>query len=241
MPHPLDKIESSLRRLLEDSVGFLPWNNPDQQLIHHLVRAVHNNLTRSQDNQWIAPSDYIIFINPNSTTAWQANADGLKELARSLEESVRQAGIQFIEPPVLHVSLDDSLVDNELHVEVSPSSQNSGFTTATPTLLSSTAEPELPPGACLITPDEIVFHLQQPVINIGRRSDNHLIIDDPRISRTHAQLRASHGKYMILDLNSTGGTYVNGERVTRLVLQPGDVISLSGIPLIYNQDPGGDQ
>lgn len=81
-----------------------------------------------------------------------------------------------------------------------------------------------------------VFPLTQSVINIGRRLDNHIVIDDPRVSRRHAQLRAIRGWYILFDLNSTGGTYVNGQRVTQSILYPGDVISLAGVPLIYGQD-----
>jgi pSer/pThr/pTyr-binding forkhead associated (FHA) protein len=74
------------------------------------------------------------------------------------------------------------------------------------------------------------------VINIGRRLDNQLVIDDPRISRSHAQLRAIKGRFVIFDLNSTGGTFVNGERTSQSVMYPGDVISLAGVPLVYGQD-----
>jgi len=78
------------------------------------------------------------------------------------------------------------------------------------------------------------------VLNIGRREDNHLVTDDPRVSRTHAQLRAVRGVYYLFDLNSTGGTFVNGEAVMRWPLKPGDVISLAGFPIIYGQDASPD-
>jgi pSer/pThr/pTyr-binding forkhead associated (FHA) protein len=66
--------------------------------------------------------------------------------------------------------------------------------------------------------------------------DNQLVIDDPRVSRSHAQLRAIKGRYILFDLNSTGGTFVNGQRTNQSILYPGDVISLSGVPLIFGQD-----
>ena len=93
-----------------------------------------------------------------------------------------------------------------------------------------------PENAYLIISGVKVFPLHTAVVNIGRRLDNTLVIDDPRISRNHAQLRSVDGRYVIFDLNSTGGTSVNGKRVTQCVLYPGDVISLAGIPLIYGQD-----
>jgi pSer/pThr/pTyr-binding forkhead associated (FHA) protein len=81
-----------------------------------------------------------------------------------------------------------------------------------------------------------VFPLKKSIINIGRRLDNHLVIDDPRVSRNHSQLRAIKGRFVIFDLNSTGGTFVNGQRTSQSVLYPGDVISLAGVPLVFGQD-----
>jgi pSer/pThr/pTyr-binding forkhead associated (FHA) protein len=41
---------------------------------------------------------------------------------------------------------------------------------------------------------------------------------------------------VLFDLNSTGGTFVNGQRTSQTVLYPGDVISLAGVALIFGQD-----
>jgi len=98
------------------------------------------------------------------------------------------------------------------------------------------AEEAVPEHAYLIISGVKVFPLGSPVINIGRRLDNALVIDDPRVSRNHAQLRAEGGRFVVYDLNSTGGTFVNGKRVTQCVLYPGDVISLAGVPIIFGQD-----
>jgi pSer/pThr/pTyr-binding forkhead associated (FHA) protein len=70
--------------------------------------------------------------------------------------------------------------------------------------------------------------------------DNQLVIDDPRVSRLHALLRAVHGQHILCDLNSSGGTFINGQRITQQALRPGDVISLAGFTLIYGEDVGVD-
>ena len=54
-----------------------------------------------------------------------------------------------------------------------------------------------PDNAFLIVDGTHVFPLMQTIINIGRRPDNHLCIDDSRVSRVHAQLRKINGRYMI--------------------------------------------
>lgn len=101
-------------------------------------------------------------------------------------------------------------------------------------------EPEtddaIPQNAFLVIEGMKVHTLTESVINIGRKFENHIIIDDPRISRHHAQLRAIRGHFVLFDLNSTGGTFVNGQRTTQTVLYPGDMISLAGVTLIFGQD-----
>jgi pSer/pThr/pTyr-binding forkhead associated (FHA) protein len=83
---------------------------------------------------------------------------------------------------------------------------------------------KIPENAFLIVEGVKVFPLTTSVINIGRRLDNQLVIDDPRVSRNHAQLRSIKGRFVVFDLNSTGGTFVNGQRTSQSVLYPGDVI-----------------
>ncbi len=71
------------------------------------------------------------------------------------------------------------------------------------------------------------FPLEGDVLTIGREASNQIPINDAEISRKHSQLVLQGGKYVLTDLGSTNGTFVNGQRVTgQHVLQPGEVISL---------------
>jgi pSer/pThr/pTyr-binding forkhead associated (FHA) protein len=98
-----------------------------------------------------------------------------------------------------------------------------------------------PPRAFVILEGERTITLSQSVLNVGRRFDSDIILDDPRVSRAHAQLRLRFGHYVVYDLGSTGGTFVNGQRVGECVLRPGDVISLGGVPIIYGEDSAGER
>jgi pSer/pThr/pTyr-binding forkhead associated (FHA) protein len=89
--------------------------------------------------------------------------------------------------------------------------------------------------AFLVIKDQF-FPLNKKIINIGRRLTNHLVIDDSRISRVHAQLRNIKGRFFIVDLNSTGGTYVNSKRIEQAMLYSGDIISLAGYLLEFIQE-----
>ncbi len=71
------------------------------------------------------------------------------------------------------------------------------------------------------------FLLEGDVLTIGREASNPIAINDAEISRKHSQLVLQGGKYVLTDLGSTNGTFVNGQRLTgQHVLQPGEVISL---------------
>ncbi len=80
-----------------------------------------------------------------------------------------------------------------------------------------------------------VFPLEAPEITIGRESTNAVTINDVEVSRKHARLELRGNSYVIQDLGSTNGTFVNGQRVVNpQVLNPGDSISLGeGIVLSY--------
>ncbi len=59
---------------------------------------------------------------------------------------------------------------------------------------------------------------------IGRQGDNHLVLRDNRISRTHARITSEKGEHFVEDLDSRHGVYVNGQRVPRAKLREGDRI-----------------
>lgn len=93
----------------------------------------------------------------------------------------------------------------------------------------------IPEEAFLVVDGVKVIPLTRPVISIGRRVENTVVLDDPRVSRSHAELRAVKGRYVLYDLKSTGGSFVNGVRVTQSLLYPGDIISLAGVNVVYGQ------
>lgn len=81
-----------------------------------------------------------------------------------------------------------------------------------------------------------VYPIKSDITLIGRRLTNHLVLEDRRVSRTHAQIRVHNNQFMIVDLNSTGGTYVNGEPVSQCMLFTGDEISIAGSKMVFIQD-----
>lgn len=82
----------------------------------------------------------------------------------------------------------------------------------------------------------VTFPLDGDQLTIGRDSTNPVAINDAEVSRKHARLMFQGGKYVLEDLGSTNGTFVNGQRLAGpVVLKPGDVVSLGEqIVLMYD-------
>jgi pSer/pThr/pTyr-binding forkhead associated (FHA) protein len=94
----------------------------------------------------------------------------------------------------------------------------------------------MPRNAYLVLQGTRVIPLNRPLIKIGRQLDNHIILEDPRVSRAHAQIKLINERFVIFDMNSTGGTFVNGQPASQSVLYPGDVVSLAGVVFIFSQE-----
>ncbi len=70
-----------------------------------------------------------------------------------------------------------------------------------------------------------IFELNKPVISIGRDISNDLVINDAEVSRKHAKMTLEGDRYLIEDLDSTNGTYIDGQRlIGPHLLSPGEII-----------------
>ncbi|HEY5310832.1 MAG TPA: FHA domain-containing protein, partial [Casimicrobiaceae bacterium] len=61
-------------------------------------------------------------------------------------------------------------------------------------------------------------------LSVGRDPTNQIVVDDSSVSREHAQIVAVGNDHIIVDLASANGTFVNGRRMLRHILQHGDVV-----------------
>jgi FHA domain len=77
-------------------------------------------------------------------------------------------------------------------------------------------------------------------VAIGRQ-DGDLVVEDPEVSRRHAVLRRSGGSVVVEDLDSTNGTFVNGERIrSPITVGPGDQVRVGGTTLEIEPDQRAD-
>lgn len=78
------------------------------------------------------------------------------------------------------------------------------------------------------------YLLNKPSSNIGRHSDNDIVLKDPRISRLHAQLILNESEIFIQDMNSKNGIFNGENQVDLHALQPGDVITIASYELTFS-------
>jgi hypothetical protein len=237
----LDEFESRLQSLLEvHLLKHLPGYQAEDGIAQQLAAALQGQVRQAAGGTQ-APNLYVIIAHPDTLARWHARPRLLKELANALYIAGKEAGFQFSLKPTVTTTADGNLSANDLRVVASFSeecvTETQGITQGTNL---DPASVKNPLNAFLILGGSQVIPLDRSVINIGRRLDNHVVIDDPRVSRNHAQLRIVRGQFILFDLNSSGGTFVNGQRTNQSVLHPGDVISLAGVSLIFGQDlPAG--
>jgi hypothetical protein len=240
---PLDKLEAHLQTLLEiQLLKFLPGYKVEDGIFQQLAAAMNNNI-KDLDGRTFAPNVFVITARPSKLVRWSTAPDLLKDFAKAIRFAGEEVGFSFLSNPSVSIAEDLNISGDKTLVLASFSREKTAETRGITIDLDiiSSHSGNIPANAFLVMDGHKTIPLDVPVVNIGRRLNNQVIINDKRVSRTHAQLRAAKGRFTLFDLNSSGGTFVNGRRIVQSILYPGDVISLAGVTLIYGMDlPGGE-
>jgi general secretion pathway protein E len=78
--------------------------------------------------------------------------------------------------------------------------------------------------------------LDESPLTIGRHADNRLVLHDNRASRAHCIIELAGDGYRVRDLNSSNGTFLNGNRAATNTLKPGDVITIGAVQMLLQVD-----
>ncbi len=87
------------------------------------------------------------------------------------------------------------------------------------------------------TNDSVIMQLEQGEITLGRAEDNSVVIDNKTVSAHHARIFTYFSVSYIEDTGSTNGTFLNGKRIKKHILNPGDVIQLGEFRLNLEANP----
>ena len=77
------------------------------------------------------------------------------------------------------------------------------------------------------------YALEDEMVTIGRVDDNTIKVDNMAVSSHHAKLIRENGDFVLIDLNSLNGTFVNGQKISKWILKNNDFITIGKHTLVY--------
>jgi len=232
MKFNLLKIEERLQIFFEEKLWFPVNKDPFNLLSREIMSAYYSHTEKNGSPPNIfrinLNSDFYANLDSGDIDIWK---DFIKDI---LLQTARENHYRLSGPIHIQHFLNENQKE-KIIVDTSSSKKSSGDTVNILGYEIHSENEKIIPGY-LITPDEKVFDLEKKVINIGRKEDNDLVLDNLRVSRVHAQIRQIKNQHVLFDLSSTTGTKVNGKKVSQKPLSQGDVIEIADVALIYGME-----
>ncbi|MEJ2579992.1 MAG: FHA domain-containing protein [Kineosporiaceae bacterium] len=102
----------------------------------------------------------------------------------------------------------------------------------------------LPPGSALLVvrrgPNAGArFLLDSDRTTAGRRQDSDIFLDDVTVSRRHAEFIRRESRFLVRDVGSLNGTYVQRDRIDEVELRPGDEVQIGKYRMVFHPSPRG--
>jgi hypothetical protein len=176
---------------------------------------IGRRLTREMDlkrrlgvNGLIAPNAFVVHLAASDFDRFESFLDALvRELEEAAREHARTEEYVFVGPVTVSVVED-------------PRQRRGRFA-----VVSDVHEgPQGLSAASVVLADGMRVVLGPEPITIGRLPESTIVVNDPNASRRHAEIRRSGNDVVVVDLNSTNGTRVNGATIRERVLNDGDQI-----------------
>ena len=167
----------------------------------------------------VAPNSFSLVLSRSDFDRFGGFTEVLqKELVDAAKEHARSEGYSFLGPVVVKMSSDDRIAKS------------------TYTITANMVESAAPFAGEIVLPDGKRIIIDQDVLKFGRLPDCAIFINDPNVSRHHAEIRRNEDRAWLVDLGSTNGTRVNGIRVGEHLLHHGDVITVGRTSFRYEND-----
>lgn len=238
----LSRFEQFMEGMVEGNVARL-FRSPIQpaEIGKRLERAMESQQTISMD-RILVPNDYKAHLHPDDYKAFEPVKTNLQhEMARYLAELARERGFTMINHPNVELVADPAVKQRAIMIDgqISEAPAHLGGNTQMigPNGAAMTGQPTTPKANLILYTDqgEHRIPVKKSVTNLGRGLNNDLILEDSRVSREHAQLRYRARRFWVSDVRSTNGTFVNGDPVQERELRNGDIVSLGGLELRFEE------
>ncbi len=205
----IKKIENKLENLIEGTFAkFFSSELKPVEISRRIVREIELDRSIGVHGDYLAPNDFDVVI---SETDYQNLVDAKEPLEQELEDTIRdycyQENYIFLGSVNVSIKSEERLRTGTLRIDARLKQNDNGY----------------PPGA-LVLPDGKRILLGGSDVSIGRLQDSTIYIDDPSISRNQAKIDLRENGYLLSDLGSTNGTFVNGNRISQHLLTDHDQI-----------------
>jgi FHA domain-containing protein len=216
------------------------------EIARKLAREMEEHKSISVSRTYV-PNEYRVYLSPRDRERFAGYESALAaELAGYLLEHARRERLALLSRPVIEFETDDRLGLGEFGIHtrvVQPPEESEAHAESVPGLAESGRTMVYSSAGRLAEPLEqrartrtdtvlLVIDGRRMVVGpagatIGRSRQCDIVIDDPNVSREHAEVRPRGGSWVLSDLGSTNGSSLNGHQIEGAeVLRPGDEIEL---------------
>lgn len=179
------------------------------ELGRRLRRELDDNRNVDVRGRTIVPNEITFTLSPSDMEQYADMVEALtRELGTEARAYARDEGYHFVG------SVEVGLVES--------AQQGTGTFTVVSRFKEGPGGGE--PGAILLPTGDRV-PLGEDTLSIGRLPECNIVLGDKKVSRQHAEIRATSAGWMVVDLGSTNGTRVNGVKITERVLEDGDELT----------------
>ena len=179
------------------------------ELARRMAREMDDHLSVGVRGTPVVPNHFTVALSAADHAEFADAQDTLRrELCEAVREHARDERYGFMGPVEVELVVDEKLGVGRFNVE-------GRFR-------------EGPGGAgagSLVIPTGQRFTLSEHPISVGRRPEANIVLADPNVSRSHAEIRPHGEGFLLIDLGSTNGTKVNGVRIDQRILQDGDELT----------------
>lgn len=190
------------------------------ELGRKLIREMDASRTLDVRGRTLAPNRFVIRVSVEDHERFaQVRQSLTNELMATVRDHAKAEGLSFLGRVTVELEPDPGLKVGVFRVHPSYDERI----------------PVDDPDAWLEGPDGHHHMLKGGVSTIGRLSDSDIVIDDQNVSRRHAELHAVGDSYELVDLGSTNGSKVNGQRIERRQLADGDQVTFGAVSLRFRR------
>src|SRR5919204_2689636 len=248
----LRAIEQKIEALFEGVFGrAFRTNVQPVELARKLAKEMDDHRTVSVSRVYV-PNEYTVYLSTEDREQFTGYEDSLKlELQDYLAEHARREGYVMLTEPIVVMTSDDDLATGEFGIATrmvqqkrrqqgEPSSQPEPAATMiyrpSPDEVEAPQAPEVVRELVTLTVDGKRHEVTKRRMLLGRSHECDIQLSDPNVSRRHAELRQEGATYWIVDLDSTNGIEVNGQRLKRAKLETGDTVTLGSTDITFARE-----